>query len=102
MLFSCFTLQCNVKVKIFGKHVLANLCESSLKSFPRSAVFEIKDTHIQFYEVRPMGHQSAQLHTHCTELCLPTPSSVLHGSVLVKNTHVISVSVFRFNLPVRV
>ena len=50
----------------------------------------------------PMGHQSAQLHAHCTELCPPAPSSVLHGSDLVKNTHVISVSVFRFNLPVRV
>ena len=61
--FHVLLYKCNVKVKIFGKHVLTNLCESSLKSFPRSAVFEIKDMHIQFYEVLPHGSPE------CTVTC---------------------------------
>lgn len=99
--FRVLLYKCNVKVKIFGKHVLANLCESPLKSFLRSAVFETKGMHAQFYTMLPHGSPEC-IPELCTELCLPTPSSVLHGSVPVNNTRVLSVSVFRFNLPVRV
>lgn len=100
--FHVLLYKCDVKVKIFGKHVLANLCESSLKSFPRSAVFETKGMHVQFYTVLPHGLPECILACTRTELCLPAPSSVIHGSVPVNNTRVISVSVFRFNLLVRV
>ena len=44
-----------------------------MKSFPRSAVFEIKDMHIQFYEAPPHGSPECTVARTHTELCLPLP-----------------------------